>query len=232
MPFGNARSLSDDDIYAIVAYLLYVNDLVPDDFELSNENFTSVKLPNEPNFILDDRASTEVPAFSAPACMENCKPEVEITKRAAVVDVTPDETAAKKAAAAGGGNGATTDTAAAPQPQPAAAVETPDPELIAAGQKVFRKCKACHQIGAGAKNRVGPILTGVVGRPAGHEEGFRYSKAMAAKGAEGLVWEDATLDAFLTKPKAFVPKTKMGFAGLKKESDRAAIIAYLKSVTP
>ncbi len=240
MPFGNARSLSDDEIYAIVAYLLYVNDMVDDDFELSNENFTSIKMPNEPNFFMDDRDTTEVPAFSHDVCMENCKPEVEITKRAAIVDVTPEETAAKAAAqdakaeesAPAAADGQTTTEAAAEPAATEQATDAPDPELIAKGEKVFKKCKACHQIGEGASNRTGPILTGVVGRPAASVEGFKYSKGMKEMAGEGLIWDEANLDQFLTKPKAFVKKTKMGFAGLKKEGDRAAIIAYLKSVAP
>ncbi|MFK7945121.1 MAG: c-type cytochrome [Paracoccaceae bacterium] len=90
MPFGNAQSLSDDEVYAITAYILYANDLVDDDFELSHENFQEVRLPNEANFFMDDRA--ESPVFqNREACMSDCKPTVEITKRAAVLDVTPDK---------------------------------------------------------------------------------------------------------------------------------------------
>ena len=99
----------------------------------------------------------------------------------------------------------------------------------AKGEKVFKKCKACHTVGDGAKNKVGPMLNGIVDATAGSVEGFKYSKAMLAKQAEGLVWTTEALDAYLTKPKDFVPKTKMTFAGLKKEQQRADIIAYLKS---
>lgn len=91
MPFGNAQSLSADEVYAITAYILYNNDLVEDDFVLSNENFTSVVLPNAGGFILDDRATTEVPLFTREPCMANCKPSVEIIARAAVIDVTPSD---------------------------------------------------------------------------------------------------------------------------------------------
>jgi len=97
-----------------------------------------------------------------------------------------------------------------------------------AGAKVFKKCKACHQVGDKAKNRIGPELNGIVGRLAGSADGFtRYSKAMKAKNAEGMIWDEANLDTWLTKPKAFIPKTKMSFAGLKKADDRANLIAYL-----
>jgi len=92
MPFGDARSLSDDDVYAITAYLLYLNDIVTDeDFELSKENFTSVRLPNEENFFMDDREEEAHYVAKVEPCMTDCKPgPVKITKRAAVLDVTPD----------------------------------------------------------------------------------------------------------------------------------------------
>ena len=102
----------------------------------------------------------------------------------------------------------------------------------AEGEKVYRKCKACHQVGEGAKNRVGPELNGVIGRTAGSVEGFKYSNAMLAKGEGGLVWDAETLSAFLEKPKDYVPQTKMSFAGLKSVEDRAAIAAYLASFGP
>ncbi|MDH5797019.1 MAG: cytochrome c, partial [Paracoccaceae bacterium] len=79
MPFGNAQSLSDDEVYAITAYLLYLNDIVDEEFELSNENFLAVPMENEPNFYPDDRMETEIPAFTREVCMDNCKPEVSIT---------------------------------------------------------------------------------------------------------------------------------------------------------
>ncbi|WP_054309571.1 cytochrome c [Mesorhizobium sp. 1M-11] len=92
MPFGNARSLSDDDVYALTAYLLYLNDIVDDEnFELSKETFTSVKLPNEPNFIDDDRVREPYYADKSPPCMNDCKPgKAAIKMHAAVLDVTPE----------------------------------------------------------------------------------------------------------------------------------------------
>ncbi|MBU4528796.1 MAG: c-type cytochrome [Hoeflea sp.] len=92
MPFGDARSLSDDDVYALTAYLLYLNDVVTEeDFELSNENFSSIRLPNEENFIADDRLSEPHYAKGVEPCMSECKPgPVEITARAQILDVTPD----------------------------------------------------------------------------------------------------------------------------------------------
>jgi len=96
----------------------------------------------------------------------------------------------------------------------------------AAGQKVFNQCKACHDVEKGV-NKVGPTLKGVVGRKAASVPDYKYSDAMIAKGAEGVVWDEATLTAYLPDPKAFVPKTKMAFAGLKKPEDVANVIAYL-----
>jgi cytochrome c len=95
----------------------------------------------------------------------------------------------------------------------------------AAGEKVFLKCKACHQIGEGAKNAVGPVLNGVVGRPAGSYPGYSYSDAN--KGS-GITWDEATLKEYLKNPRAKVPGTKMIFPGLQKDDDIDNVIAYLK----
>ena len=115
----------------------------------------------------------------------------------------------------------------------AAALTLPGTAALAAegdaevGAKVFKKCKACHSLEEG-KNKVGPHLAGIVGRDAGVVEGYKYSKAM--REAEAFVWDEASIDTFLTKPKAFLKGTKMSFAGLKKEGQRADVIAYLKSL--
>lgn len=92
MPFGDARSLSDDEVYALTAYVLYLNDVVTDEgFELSRENFTSIKLPNEDNFIGDDRAAEPHYAAKAAPCMKDCIPgKAKIEMHAAVLDVTPE----------------------------------------------------------------------------------------------------------------------------------------------
>lgn len=227
MPYGNAGTLTDDEVYAIVAYILYSNDLIEDDFVLSNETFFDVEMPNADGFIIDDRAETEYAQWSVAPCMENCKTEVEVTMRAMVLDVTPDQDAASEEVVE------IVDTAkeeAAPQATPAVVAVKFDPELAAKGEKVFKKCKACHQVGEGAKNRSGPILTGIVGSPAGAVDGFKYSKPMKAAGEEGLIWDETELAAFLAKPKTYMKGTKMSFAGLKKETDQTALIEYLKSV--
>ena len=238
MPFGNAQSLSVDETYAIVAYILYSNDLVDDEFVLSNDNFLEVEMPNKAGFIEDDRETTEAHFWNAEPCMENCKESVEITMRAMVLDVTPEDEGAEEEAAAEPATEEVVQTAAAApaETEPEAApVEEPvavaavDPELVSKGEKVFKKCKACHQVGDGAQNKTGPILTGIVGSPAGAVEGFKYSDAMQDAASAGLVWTSEELSAFLVKPKDYMKGTKMSFAGLKKETDQAAIIAYLQS---
>lgn len=98
----------------------------------------------------------------------------------------------------------------------------------AEGKTVFRKCAACHTVQAG-KNRVGPSLAGIVGRKAATADGFKYSNAMQGFGAGGGVWDEATLDAYLSDPKAFIKGNKMAFPGLKKADERADVIAYLKT---
>ena len=97
---------------------------------------------------------------------------------------------------------------------------------VAAGEKVFKKCKACHVVDA-EKHKTGPHLVNIMGRTAGSADGFKkYSDAMKSS---GIVWNEETLDGYLEKPKAYVKGTRMAFAGLRKEEDRANVIAYLKS---
>ena len=104
-----------------------------------------------------------------------------------------------------------------------------DADLAAQGEKVFKRCAICHKIGEGAKNGAGPSLEGVIGRTAGTEEGFAYSKPMVEAGQAGLVWNAETLFEYLADPKAMVKGTKMVFAGLKSEEDRHAVIAYIEA---
>jgi cytochrome c len=98
-----------------------------------------------------------------------------------------------------------------------------------AGEKVFAKCKICHQIGENAKNAVGPALNGVVGRKAGTYPDYHYSDANKNS---GITWDEATLKEYLRDPKAKVPGTKMVFPGLKSDEDIANVIAYLKQFGP
>jgi cytochrome c len=240
MPYGNAQTLNPDEVYAIVAYILYSNYIVEDDFVLSNENFLDVEMPNADGFIVDDRPETEYGRFSKEPCVENCKDEVEITMRAAVLDVTPEEdTAGAEDAAAeqpaqtqsddtASDEQATADEEAGDDAAPAQEAAL-DPELVATGEKVFRQCKACHMVGEGAQNRVGPALNGVVGAQMAAVEGFRYSSTLEKMGEEGQVWDEEALAAFLASPRDYVKGTKMGFSGLRKDEDIAAVTEYLKS---
>jgi len=97
-----------------------------------------------------------------------------------------------------------------------------------AGKKIYARCRACHTLEEGGKSRVGPNLWGVFGSKAGMVDGFAYSKAMIAS---DIIWSDETLDAYIADPKAFMPKNKMIFIGLRKEDDRKNLIAYLKAET-
>jgi cytochrome c len=93
MPFGDAQSLSNDELYAVMAYVLYLNDLVDEKFVLSPETWTQVKMPNAAGFLDDDREASEKAFWNPSPCMANCKPEPRITGRARVIDVTPDDKA-------------------------------------------------------------------------------------------------------------------------------------------
>ena len=97
---------------------------------------------------------------------------------------------------------------------------------VALGEKMYKRCKACHKLEDGAKG-IGPHLFGITDRPVAGVEGYKYSKGMLAYAEGGAVWDDARMDAFLTKPKKEVKGTKMSFAGIKKEDQRAALICYL-----
>ena len=102
---------------------------------------------------------------------------------------------------------------------------------VAAGAKVFNRCRACH-VADKAQNRVGPHLVAISGRPVASVDGFRYSAVMAAKGAEGAVWDDAGLAAYLADPRGYLPGNAMAFAGMKKPQEVEDVITYLKSLAP
>lgn len=252
MPFGYSQSLEPDEVYAITAYILYSNGIVEDDFELSHENFTAVRLPNEDNFFMDDRDAGEYAAFGAEPCMENCKESVEVTMRAAVLDVTPetegsategsateaatieDEEEASNAvdasvvvASAVGSEAA--EASGEQAPLDAEVLAASAPELVAAGQAAFRQCSACHQIGADALSRTGPHLNDVFGRTAGALDDFRYSSVMTEAGAAGLIWTEETLAAFLADPRGYMRGTRMAFRGFRDADDIAAVMAYLST---
>ena len=94
------------------------------------------------------------------------------------------------------------------------------------GEKVFKKCTACHQIANDGKNMIGPNLWSVIGRTAGSVSNYKYSKAMIAYGKE---WTFEEMNSYLIKPQAYVKGTKMAFAGLRKEKDRASVILFMNS---
>jgi cytochrome c2 len=95
------------------------------------------------------------------------------------------------------------------------------------GEAVFNKCKACHTVDQ-AKNKVGPYLVGVFGRPAGTAEGFKYSQAMKDS---GITWAEATIAEYVANPRGYIKGNRMAFAGLKNQQDIADLIAYLKQAT-
>jgi len=121
-----------------------------------------------------------------------------------------------------------TKAVAAPAAQPATQVAAMADGDADDGKKTFRrKCMGCHTVDKGGADRTGPNLWGIIGKEKGIAEGYRYSTPMKALGG---VWSEAEIKAFIAGPRTFLPDTKMTFAGLKKEEDRADIIAYLKTL--
>lgn len=258
MPFGNAGTLTDDEVYAITAYILYSNDLVDEDFTLSNETFGDVEMYNTDGFITDDRESTEYAKWRGEPCMENCKTAVEITRRATDVGVTPADDGTmvqspmeEQLALLGGvewgaetlagsvfmgpepvmtAENEETLTEEAVSDASSADEDTLDQVLVAAGKSAFRRCSACHAVGAGAKNKTGPQLNEVVGRTIGGLDSFtQYSSVFKSAAEDGRIWDEENLTAFLAGPKAYLEGTKMSFAGLKDPQDIEAVIEYLRS---
>lgn len=97
-----------------------------------------------------------------------------------------------------------------------------------AGAEVYKKCRACHQLGEGAENRIGPHLNGVFGRAAAGLPEFDYSDSMERAGVDGIVWDIEHLDAFIENPRSLVSKTRMSFPGIRDETDRANLLAFLR----
>ena len=99
---------------------------------------------------------------------------------------------------------------------------------VADGEKVFKKCAACHSIAKGGSNKIGPALWGVLGRQVGSVSDYKYSKAMAS---HGKTWSFEEMNSFLIKPRDWIKGTKMSFAGLKSKNDRVAVILYMNEKT-
>ena len=99
---------------------------------------------------------------------------------------------------------------------------------VSDGEKVFKKCAACHSIAKGGGNKIGPALWGVLGRQAGSISDYKYSKAMTT---HGKIWSFNEMNSFLKKPKDWIKGTKMSFIGLKSEKDRAAVLLYMNKKT-
>jgi cytochrome c len=151
------------------------------------------------------------------------EPKAAEAEGAGKADAAGGEGAATKGDGEGGAGG--TQTAAAEAGDVTGLLAQADP---VAGEKAAKKCAACHSFEEGGPNKIGPALHDVVGRDVASVEGFSYSSALQGKGG---VWDYGSLDAFLTNPKEFAPGTKMAFAGVKKDEERADLIAYLRSIT-
>ena len=109
-----------------------------------------------------------------------------------------------------------------------AAAETAETPAVSSGRQIFQqRCGACH-VASAEQNRVGPHLVGVFGRTAGAVDGFRYSTALAGS---GIVWSDETLTSYLRDPRGYIPGNRMAFAGLARDADLEATLAYLRQAT-
>lgn len=129
------------------------------------------------------------------------------------------------AACGSGGETSVSDTAPK-DPAPSAAVAPMT--SMERGTILYKRCRACHSLDQGGRNKVGPNLWGMFGQTAGVHEDFNYSTAMADS---GIVWTDETVSAYLERPSAYIPGNRMSFAGLRKEEDRLAVIEYLRANT-
>ena len=201
----------------------------------------------------DAAPAEEAPVAEAPAAEAPAEQPATAEQQAAPEPApapAPAETAEAPAPAP-----APAETAEAPAPAPAPADQSPAPEQqvaqteapapapapdaaaapaagdAAAGEKFAARCKACHSLEQGGPNMVGPPLFGVVGRPIASAADFSYSDAMTTFSEGGAkVWDEATLDTYLSDPKGTVPGNKMAFPGAKKDTDRANLIAYLATL--
>lgn len=186
----------------------------------------------QPNKILGAVLAVAVVVFAVEFLSGQIFAKEEPTAPGYVVDMK----AAPAVAAADASAPASAPAAASGQPAAAAAADVaPIADRLktadaAAGEKTAKVCTACHSFANTGDNKVGPGLWEVVNRKPGSHDGFKYSQGMTTFG-ETHTWDYATLDVYLTNPKAEVPGNKMAFAGLKKPEDRANVIAYLRSLS-
>jgi len=222
MPFGEAQTLTNDELYAVTAYVLSMNEIIDPELELSRANFADIKMPNAPNFIVDQRPDAQPPKI----CMSDCKTDVKIIGKARKIDVTPEgEKEAQPVA--------TTNDQPAQKTQMAAAAQTGDP---VAGKKVFNKCKTCHTVTRDGKNKVGPNLWSVIGRKCGSVPKARHSKGYkTACSSKDFIWSEEGLRTYLKNPSAYLSeltgkkvRSSMNLR-LKKEKQVDDVIAYLRS---
>ena len=131
-------------------------------------------------------------------------------------------------ACGGGGDNSTPTTESTTTPHAEQSAPAPQMTSLERGAILYKRCRACHTLGQGERNKVGPNLWDVFGKTAGTREDFNYSNAMADS---GVVWTDETMSAYLERPAQYMPGNRMSFAGLRKEEDRAAVIQYLRANT-
>ncbi len=236
MPFGQAQTLSVDETYAITAFLLYSNGIVEDDFVLSNENFTSIVMPNAEGFYVDDRPLTEYPLFSAEPCMENCRSAApQVTKRAVALNVTPMDPDGKPAGTLPVITLAATGTATDPAtPEAAPATETATaPEATAEPAPV----ELAEATPAPAEPVAEPVATGDAGDAALVAEGEKVFKKCAschkvgegAKNGVGPVL-NGIVGAPMARVEGFAYSTTLADMGAKGGVwDAAALQAFLEN---
>jgi len=104
-------------------------------------------------------------------------------------------------------------------------------DIDTAGERLFTQCKTCHEVGEGARHKIGPHLDGIIGRAAGSLEGFKYSTAMRLAGETGLVWDEKALDSYLEKPRDFIRGNRMSYRGMSDPEDRAVLIEWLAAAS-
>ena len=182
---------------------------------------TAAAAPEAPATAAAPEATTATPPAAAPTT-STAAPAT--TEQPATSSATTEPPAAPAATATDSTAAAATQTAAAGSSLPDL-LKAADP---AAGQKIAAKCRACHDFTKGGPNKIGPNLWDIVGAKQAHLDNFSYSDAVKKLGKE---WTYEELDKFLTLPKDYAPGTKMAFAGLKKPEERAAVIAYLRTLS-